>query len=146
MNGRFMYVNGSCWQEPLYRHLVCYLQNLEQKQTTSRVFVDLFCSTLFSKGALRLSVPPLCPQTPCLCGRCARAHRHWYTAPLQVSEFCCPVLGVSPAPLCRHRLCSDHVLLKFSGYAGLLLSPGSEKVVLKPPPVTIDVTPVLSPY
>lgn len=53
-----MYVNGSCWLEPLCRHLVCYLQNLEQKQTTSRVFVDLFCSKLFSKGALILCCVP----------------------------------------------------------------------------------------
>ena len=51
MNRRRMYVNGSCWQAPLCRHLFCYLQNLEQKQMISRV---LFCCALcFSEGVLR---------------------------------------------------------------------------------------------
>lgn len=105
-----MYVNGSCWLEPLCRHLVCYLQNLEQKQTTSRVFVDLFCSKLFSKGALRLcAVPLLCPRPQCLHGG--------------LSEFCCPGLGEPSAPL-RHGLCSDPALLQLWDHAGHLLSPG----------------------
>lgn len=54
MNRRLMYVNGSCWQAPLSRHLFCYLQNLEQEQIISRVLIDLLCFIVFSESALRL--------------------------------------------------------------------------------------------
>lgn len=129
-----MYVNGSCWQEPLYRHLVCYLQNLEQKQTTSRVFVDLFCSKLFSKGSLRLSLP----SAPSQNGELAWGLCPWPQA--QVPSPCpgervllCSC-GCEPRSLCRHGLCSDRV------------SWVQSKVVLKPSPLTIDTNPMPSPY
>lgn len=51
-----MYVNGSCWQDPLSRHLFCYLQNLGQKHIILRIFVVL-CFTLFSEGVLTLVMP-----------------------------------------------------------------------------------------
>lgn len=70
MNVRFVYVNGSCWQEPLFRHLVCYL--FAELRAEANKFKDLCWFVLFhfflsSKGALRGVTPSLSRPKLCAC-------------------------------------------------------------------------------